>query len=252
MVFWFSATYCSSQLLQAPGRIVERGAPTGIGQLTHLTLRDRALRDGQLGLAVVILKPEVLSISSSRSAGMPEMPQQARNLLLALDEQSLRMRFLLRDRDTRSTRAFDDVMRSEGAEVLLTPVRAPNANAHAERWVRTVRAECLGWAADRRPRPPRAGPPGLRSALQRPSAAPGPLAAAAGSSSPTGPHRQRAAGPSPPTRPARRPPPRVPASCMNAFAHPTGLLHEHRRAAWPHLCTLWARVTRAVRSVIDR
>src|SRR6266508_1314561 len=31
-----------------------------------------------------------------------------------------------------------------------------------------------------------------------------------------------------------------------------GLLHEHRRAAWPHLCTLWARVTRAVRSVIDR
>jgi len=71
--------------------------------------------------------------------------QQARNLLLALDEQSLRMRFLLRDRDTKFTRAFDDVMSSEGAEVLLTPVRAPNANAHAERWIRTVRAECLDW-----------------------------------------------------------------------------------------------------------
>ena len=37
------------------------------------------------------------------------------------------------------------MFRSEGAEVLLTPVQAPNANAYAERWVRTVRAECLDW-----------------------------------------------------------------------------------------------------------
>jgi putative transposase len=71
--------------------------------------------------------------------------QQARNLLLVLGEPGRRVRFLLRDRDTKFCRSFDDVFRSEGAEVLLTPVQAPNANAYAERWVRTVRAECLEW-----------------------------------------------------------------------------------------------------------
>jgi putative transposase len=58
--------------------------------------------------------------------------QQARNLLLALEEQGRRVRFLLRDRDAKFCRSFDDVFRSEGAEVLLAPVRAPRANAYAE------------------------------------------------------------------------------------------------------------------------
>jgi putative transposase len=71
--------------------------------------------------------------------------QQARNLLLVLGEQGRRVQFLLRDRDAKFSRSFDDVFRSEGGKVLLTPVRAPKANAYAERWVRTVRAECLDW-----------------------------------------------------------------------------------------------------------
>jgi transposase InsO family protein len=71
--------------------------------------------------------------------------QQARNLLLVLGEQGRRMHHVLRDHDAKFCRAFDDRFRAEGAEVVLTPVQAPNANAFAERWVGTVRAERLDW-----------------------------------------------------------------------------------------------------------
>jgi putative transposase len=69
--------------------------------------------------------------------------QQARNLLMAA--QGRRPRFLLRDRDAKFTQAFDEVFHSEGAEVLITPMQAPQANAYAERWIGTVRTECLDW-----------------------------------------------------------------------------------------------------------
>jgi putative transposase len=69
--------------------------------------------------------------------------QQARNLIMRLADESVRLRFLIRDRDSKFTRDFDEVFRSEGIRVIKAPVRAPKARAHAERWVGSLRRECL-------------------------------------------------------------------------------------------------------------
>jgi putative transposase len=69
--------------------------------------------------------------------------QQARNL--SFSGLLGRVRFLIHDRDSKFAAAFDEVFRSEGIKVIHTPTRAPQANAYAERFVRTVRAECLDW-----------------------------------------------------------------------------------------------------------
>ncbi len=69
--------------------------------------------------------------------------QQARNLSFTGILE--RTRFLIHDRDSKFSAAFDEVFRSEGIKVIHTPVRAPQANAYAERFVRTIRAECLDW-----------------------------------------------------------------------------------------------------------
>jgi putative transposase len=70
--------------------------------------------------------------------------QQARNHVGTFTEQSEGpIRFLIRDRDTKFTTTFDDVFKSEGIQIVRTPVRAPKANAFAERLVGTIRRECL-------------------------------------------------------------------------------------------------------------
>jgi putative transposase len=121
------------------------------------------------------------------------------------------VRFLIRDRDSKFTAAFDEVFRSDGARVILTPVRAPRANAHAERFVRTVRTECLDWLLV-------LGPRQLEHVLrvfvehynrERP---------------------HRALDQRPPTPPPPSPPP-APAAPVKRRDRLGGLIHEYHRAA---------------------
>src|SRR3712207_3902929 len=69
--------------------------------------------------------------------------QQARHLSWQIQDAALPMRYLIHDRDSKFVPAFDTVFASEGVEVIRTPYRAPNANAVAERWIRSAREECL-------------------------------------------------------------------------------------------------------------
>src|SRR5262249_16885797 len=84
---------------------------------------------------------EYFAITSKPGAAW--MLQQARNLLMELDDRDRPVRFVIHDRDAKFARAFDDLLESDRIKVIRTPVRAPNANAHIERWVGTVRREWL-------------------------------------------------------------------------------------------------------------
>jgi putative transposase len=69
--------------------------------------------------------------------------QQARNIIETVTDRPAPIRFLIHDRDSKFTAAFDEVFRSETIRIIRTPVRAPQANAYMERWIGSIRRECL-------------------------------------------------------------------------------------------------------------
>ena len=69
--------------------------------------------------------------------------QQARQFVWNLKDDAQDMAFLIYDNDTKFTASYDNVFSSEEIEILNTPYRAPRANAYAERWVRSIREECV-------------------------------------------------------------------------------------------------------------
>ena len=90
-------------------------------------------------------------------------------LAMALDDRSAAVRFVIRDRDAKFSGPFDTVLRSEGIRVIRTPIRAPNANAHAERVIETIRTECLDWTLIQRSAASRSDAPVRPRPCRRPA-----------------------------------------------------------------------------------
>ena len=85
----------------------------------------------------------VLAASCTERPNQDWVAQQARNLSWKLDEKGVELGAMIHDRDKKFAPGADEVFRSVGARVILTPLMAPRANAHAERWIGSCRRECL-------------------------------------------------------------------------------------------------------------
>ena len=101
------------------------------------------LRRYYVGFVIEVDSGVVHPLAVTANPAMTWIAQVARNFTSDLQDTRHRFRFLIRDRDTKFTASFDEVYKASGIEAIRTPVRSPKANAFAERFVRTVREDCL-------------------------------------------------------------------------------------------------------------
>ena len=120
-----------------------RAQAQGILALDFFTVETVWLRTLYVLFAIRVGSRRVHVLGVTTNPDSAWVTQQARNL--AVGERLTGVRFVIRDRDSKFTCPFDAVLRSDGVRIIETPIRAPRANAFAERWVRTVRTECLDW-----------------------------------------------------------------------------------------------------------
>ncbi len=123
-----------------------RSEAEGILACDFFTVETVFLRTFYVLFFIEIATRKLHVMPSTRHPDSAFVTQQARNLVsFDLEERDEPVRFLIRDRDSKYTGSFDGVFRSEGAGVILTPIRSPKANAFAERLVKTLRSELLDW-----------------------------------------------------------------------------------------------------------
>jgi putative transposase len=120
-----------------------RSQAEGVLACDFFTIETMFLRTFYVLFFIEIATKKLHVTPSTRNPDAAFVTQQARNLVAYdLDEP---VRFLIRDRDSKYTCSFDEVFRSEGARLILTPIRSPKANSFAERVVKTLRSELLDW-----------------------------------------------------------------------------------------------------------
>jgi putative transposase len=156
-----------------------RQQAAGILECDFFTVETLWLRRLYVLFFIELARRRVHVVGVTANPNSTWVAQQARNLIMTVADQEQRPRFLIRDRDSKFTAAFDETFRSEGIRVIRTPIAAPRAKAHAERWGRQRPARVSRSHPDRLAHAPRAGAARVRRPLQHASATPLARAAAA-------------------------------------------------------------------------
>ena len=119
-----------------------RAQASGMLAVDFFTVDTVFLQQVYVFFCIEIATRKVRLLGVTRHPTAAWVTQAARNLVMVLDDVGCTFRYLIRDRDTKFTASFDVVLTDTDLRILKSPPQAPRANAHAERWVGTARAEC--------------------------------------------------------------------------------------------------------------